>query len=266
MRRLQLSLMLFFTLVKPMVWAQAHPSRSMQTDKTSAIPAEAWKIVTLANQARRAAGVAPLEWDPALAVAARQHCQRMADEGSISHRYAGEPDLTERAGQAGAHFSLIEENVAVGPDPATIHDEWMHSAGHRANLLNREVDRVGVALVVSRGDLYAVADYERAVPVLSQAQVESSIAGLLRSSGLTLVQDATAARAACAMNHGLPASKSSPQPRFVMRWQDADLKLLPQELTDRLASGKYHQAAVGSCKAQVAEGAFTAYRMAVLLY
>ena len=67
----------------------------------------------------------------------------------------------ERAGQAGAHFSLIEENVAVGPTPAAIHDGWMHSPGHRTNLLNPEVDRVGIAVVASRGELYAVADYAR---------------------------------------------------------------------------------------------------------
>ena len=32
--------------------------------------------------------------------------------------------------------------------------------GHRTNLLNPEVDRVGVAVVATRGVLYAVADYE----------------------------------------------------------------------------------------------------------
>ena len=109
-------------------------------------------------------GAGPLQWDPALAEAARQHCLRMAAEGPISHRYGGEPDLTERAGQAGAHFSLIEENVAIGPSPAAIHDEWMHSPGHRTNLLNPQVDRVGMAVVASRGVLYAVADYAKAVP------------------------------------------------------------------------------------------------------
>jgi hypothetical protein len=33
-----------------------------------------------------------------------------------------------------------------------------------------------------------------------------------------------------------------------------------------MASGKYHQASVGSCSAQGQEGSFTAYRIAVLLY
>ncbi len=51
-----------------------------------------------------------------------------------------------------------------------------------------------------------------------------------------------------------------------MRWQNSDLSHLPQPLTDRLASGRFHQAAIGSCPAEEAEGQFTAYRVAVLLY
>jgi hypothetical protein len=55
-------------------------------------------------------------------------------------------------------------------------------------------------------------------------------------------------------------------PRFVMRWQAADLTELPQALADKLASGNYRQAAVGSCPAQGSQGSFTAYRVAVILY
>jgi hypothetical protein len=51
-----------------------------------------------------------------------------------------------------------------------------------------------------------------------------------------------------------------------MLWQESDLTHLPQQLQDRIASGHYRQAAVGSCPAQDVEGSFTAYRVAVLLY
>jgi hypothetical protein len=51
-----------------------------------------------------------------------------------------------------------------------------------------------------------------------------------------------------------------------MRWQDAELSHLPQELADRLATGRYRAADVGSCPAQNVEGAFSAYRIAVILY
>lgn len=248
------------------IGAQAQSSLSARFNNGRPIQPEAWQIVELANQARAEAGAGPLRWDPALAEAARAHCLRMAAEGPIAHRYDGEPSLSERAAQAGAHFSLIEENVAVGPDPAAIHDEWMHSPGHRSNLLNPAVDRVGVAVVASRGTLYAVADYDRAVPKLSPAQVEATVANLVRVSGVSVLRDPAFARAVCAMNNGYPRFKSSLQPQFIMRWQDADLTRLPQVLSEKLASGDYRQAAIGSCPPEGDQGAFTAYRIAVLLY
>jgi hypothetical protein len=64
----------------------------------------------------------------------------------------------------------------------------------------------------------------------------------------------------------MPHTAGGEMPRFVMRWQDGDLSRLPQALADRLASGNYRQAAVGSCPAQVAGRAFSAYRVAVILY
>jgi len=241
--------------------AQSAPPRRL-----AQIQPEAWQIVVLANQARAAQGAPPLQWDPALAAAARQHCLRMAQEGPIAHRYGDEADLGDRAGQAGAHFSLIEENVAIGPSPAAIHDEWMHSEGHRTNMLNPNIDRVGVALVASRGVLYAVADYAKGVPVLTREQVEARIAALVRVSGVAPRSNPADARTACAMDRGVPLASAGQQPGFVMRWQDANVTRLPQKLVDQLASGQYREAAIGSCPAQYVEGAFTVYRVAVLLY
>jgi hypothetical protein len=231
--------------------------------RAAQIQPEAWQIVILANQARAASGAGPLQWDSALANAARQHCLQMAAEGAIAHRYGGEPDVAGRAGQAGARFSLIEENVAIGPSPAAIHGAWMHSPDHRTNLLSPDVDRVGVAVVASRGVLYAVADYERSVPVLTQTQVEASVAELLRSRGVDLTGDPTDARASCVQDRLATTGK---QPGFLMLWQGSELNRLPGALVDRLSSGRYRQAAVGSCPPEIAENSFTAYRVAVLLY
>jgi uncharacterized protein YkwD len=260
------SLMASLALVASVLQAQAPSDSPLGRGQAGVIQPEALQIVQLANQARAQAGAGPLQWDTALALAARQHCLRMAAEGPIAHRYGDEPNLSERGAQAGAHFSLIEENVAIGPDPSAIHDEWMRSAGHRTNLLNPKVNRVGVAVVASRGVLYAVADYERDVPVLTQTQVEATIAALLRASGVTVLRDTTLARSGCIVNQGMPASASGPQPQFIMRWQDAELSRLPQDLMEKLASGEFHQASVGSCPPQGEQGYFTAYRIAVLLY
>ena len=244
--------------------ALAMPAAGVAQDGRGNMHAEAGRIFALANQARAQAGVGRLDWDPALADAALQHCLRMAAEGQISHQYNGEPDLSTRTAQAGAHYSVIEENVAMGPSADSIHEQWMHSPGHRANLLSPDVDRVGIAVVAAHGSLYAVADYSRVVEQLSATQVEARVAALMRVSGVAILRDPSVARAACTTDEGMP--RSEPMARFVMRWQDADLTQLPQALMDRLASGKYRQAAVGSCPAQVAGGSFTAYRLAVLLY
>ena len=228
--------------------------------------AEAEQVLALANQARAQAGVGRLEWDPALADAALYHCRRMVFAGPIAHRYNGEPDLAERASQAGARFGLIEENVAIGPSAAGIHEEWMNSQGHRENLLNPEVDRVGIAIVASRGVLYAVADYSHGVVALSAPQIEARVAGLVRPSGVKILGDPALARAACATDSGMPRSAGSQQPHFIMRWQAADLSQLPQALVDRLSSGNYTAASIGACPAQGGQTSFSAYRIAVLLY
>jgi hypothetical protein len=253
-----LMLGLTLLLLCEVAWSQGSEAPVMQH--------EAEQLLALANQARAAAGAGPLTWDDALAVGARKHCLRMAVEGAIAHRYSGELDLTERAGQAGAHFDLIEENVAVGNSLSAIHNGWMNSPGHRANMLNPEVDRVGIAVVASRGVLYASADYARRVQQLTAEQIEAQVATLIQASGMAVLPDPLDARAACLMDSGIPRSASGSQPGSIVRWQSSDLNHLPKSLLNHLASRQYSRAAIGSCPPIGIDGTFTAYRVAVLLY
>jgi hypothetical protein len=227
---------------------------------------EARQLMALANQARAAAGAPPLRWDSALAEAARKHTLRMVAEGPIAHQYPGELNVSERAGLTGAHFDLIEENVAVGPAPTAIHDAWMVSKAHRENMLNLEVDRVGIAVVASRGVLYATADYSRGVQALTPVEVESRVTELIQSAGVKVLADRSLARAACIMDNGMPGSASTTQPSFIMRWEGSDVNHLPKNLVDRLGSRQFPEASVGSCDAHGDNGTFTSYRIAVLLY
>jgi hypothetical protein len=226
------------------------------------------QLLALANQSRAQAGAGPLQWDAALAEAAMRHCRRMASEGELSHRYGGEPALSDRAAAAGAHFSLVEENIAVGSYATQIHEGWMHSPGHRANMLNPQVNRVGIAVIAAQGVLFAVQDFSEAVPVLAATQVEGRVADLIRMSGVAIRKDPNDARLACRMDNGVPGNLNYGEPGFIMRWQGADLDHLPQALVNKLGSGRYTQADVGSCPAAnlEGEGAFTSYRVAVLLY
>ena len=226
-------------------------------------PAKAQQLFALANEARADAGAGLLKWDPALADSALKHCLRMAVEAPIAHRYDGEPDLTSRAGTAGAHFSYVEENIAVGSNPETIHQGWLDSIEHRANLLNPEVDHVGIAVVKNDELIFAVADYARVVPLLTQTEVEAVFAKLLRARQIMVMQDTNDARNYCAS----PGRYSGGDPpSFLFRWQNPDVTQLPAPLVEQLVTGRYHKAAVGSCAPQDVKGAFTIYRVAVLLY
>ena len=261
----QSKFVLWYGVVCVGFWGVSHAAHG-QAPAGQLVSGAGEQLMVLANQARAQTGAGPLQWDASLAAAARDHCLRMAEEGPISHRYGGEDDLSTRAGNSGALFNFIEENVAVGTTSEVIHEAWMHSPGHRSNLLNPQVDRVGIAVVAARGVLYATADYARGVRALTQTQVEARVAGLIRPSGLTIMTDNSQARESCGVDRGLPVVQGSLRPGFIMRWQDSEMDRLPPQLTEKLTLHEYHRAAVGSCPAQGIEGAFTAYRVSVLLY
>src|ERR1700742_127397 len=121
------------------------------------------QVMDLANADRAQQGLSPLKWDPALAQAASQHAQLMAQQPQLSHQYPGEPDLEARAGAAGAHFRAIAENVALAPNPQALEQVWMHSPLHRANILDPRMDAIGVGLVKRDGNYYAVDDFASTV-------------------------------------------------------------------------------------------------------
>jgi uncharacterized protein YkwD len=223
-------------------------------------------LLSAANQERAALGLPLLHRDPQLARAAVQHARVMAAHGTISHQFPGEAELSARASTAGVRFSVVSENVGEAPSAVKIHDMWMHSTGHRTNLLDPAVDSAGISVIARGGELYAVEDFAKTVRAASLEQQESAIAALVaRSGGMAVDQSPntlTAARQTCAMSTGYAGAR---KPWFVMRFTSDSLGVLPDQLKTRIASGRFHQAAVGAC-ADPAKGPFTSYNIAVLLY
>jgi hypothetical protein len=219
-------------------------------------------LFAAANEDREARQLPALHFDEHLALAARLHAYEMAKRRTISHQFAGEEDLASRVGDAGAHFSLVTENVAEAPDSSEIHDLWMHSAGHRANLLDPKVDAVGIAVIQERGEFYAVEDFAHTVQSLSMEQQEATVSSLLARYGLTVEAPNEDARQTCQLATGYAGAR---KPWFVMRYTSSDISRLPEELTARLASGRYREAVVGACVPEH-QTAFTSYSLAVLLY
>ena len=219
-------------------------------------------LLAAANQDRAAHGLGPVHFESHLIRAAMTHNYEMVRHHGISHQFAGEPDLAARAGAAGAQFSMVSENVAEAPNSAMIHDLWMNSAGHRANLLDPAVDSVGISVIHDKGEYFAVEDFARTVANLSLEQQELEVAALLAKSGVNPVTGLAEARETCQMESGYAGAR---KPWFVMRYTSANIHQLPDELTSKLASGRYHQAAVGACAAS-RKTPFTGYSVAVLLY
>jgi hypothetical protein len=227
------------------------------------LPQDVSELLTLTNQDRAAQGLGPLRWSPELAQAAQLHDERMVQRNDLQHQFPDEPDLPTRAGQAGAHFRAVAENIALGPNAADIERQWMHSTMHRTNILDSQMNIIGIALVHHRGEVWAVEDFAHIVEALGPPEIEGRVIGLLAQQGMRDAMATADARQTCEMEHG---SAGGSRPRFVMRWEGSDLSRLPDVLVSKLQTGQFHSAAVGVCGgAQPGQG-FTTYRVAVLLY
>jgi hypothetical protein len=219
-------------------------------------------LFDFANQERTARGMAALKWNNALAMAAERHAAKMASNGSISHQYAGEPDLPERFRAEGARFSAVAENVALGGNASGVHDQWMHSAGHRANILDANMTQLGVGVVQVNGRVYAVEDFARGVENIPLEEQERRIEQMIAARGLAIAPYKEEARRIC---DGGRVAGGERRPLFTMRYTTQDLTRLPTQLTTAATSGRYRDATVGACDGEGA-GSFSSYHLVVLLF
>jgi hypothetical protein len=247
--------------------ASAHPENRQQNRPPVSTPpllphvsAEDKLLLDATNRERSAVGLQPLKWDEALATAARQHAQVMASQNLLLHQCLDEPPLDQRAAKAGARFSMIAENIAVGPNPEAIHNGWMHSPGHRKNILSADVRAVGIATMRGSGGLFAVEDFSRPVEALNLEQQEEKVVALLKGDGFLTAEVTADARRTCNMDHGIAGAAAS----YAIRFEVTDLNKLPDDLLQKVKSRAYRRAAVGACRGGDAPG-FTLYHIAVLL-
>ncbi len=131
--------------------APSTTSRSVPAT-TAATPAgpEA-AVLALVNQARAGAGCGALTADPALAAVARAHSADMRDRGYFSHTTPEGLSPFDRARAAGIGYARAE-NIASGqPDAAAVMEAWLNSAGHRANILDCSLTKLGVGVAEGPG-------------------------------------------------------------------------------------------------------------------
>ena len=114
---------------------------------------------------------------------------------------------------------------------------------------------------VGSGMLFAVEDFSQSVANLNYQEQERQVSVLLAARGLMPSNAADDARKTCEMDRGWAGNR----PGLVVRYEAADLSRLPDELEQKIQSGRYRAAAVGACDPGNARG-FTRFRIAVLLF
>ena len=127
--------------------ADAAPAKLKQREAAKA-------VLCLINRERRGHGLSPLHRQGEQAEAAGKHTKVMIRDRCFSHQCPGESDLTGRLVRADympCNCSWgIAENLADGDrrlgSPRRIVDAWMNSSDHRANILNRSYQHIGVGV------------------------------------------------------------------------------------------------------------------------
>ncbi|MFF2302863.1 CAP domain-containing protein [Streptomyces sp. NPDC058128] len=108
---------------------------------------EAEEVVRLVNVERAAAGCKALTVDADLTEAAQDYTHGMAATGNLSHTGTDGSQPQDRIEAAGYAWSRSGEHIAEGQaDAAAVMDAWMHSPGHRADILNCGFTEIGVGV------------------------------------------------------------------------------------------------------------------------
>lgn len=90
-----------------------------------------WDFLNLINRDRRAHGLRPLAMIDGARHVARSWSGAMASRNQLAHN----PDYADQLASHYVNYRRLAENVGVGGGVSSLHDAFMKSPGHRANVL-----------------------------------------------------------------------------------------------------------------------------------
>jgi uncharacterized protein YkwD len=145
----------------------------------TAVPASAGPrtnaaFIRATNADRRAAGRPALAKSHTLAMLAVSHSAAMARRSA--RRYGGRCDARalwhNDISKTRGRWVWLGQNVGCGPMGADgvaasvrrLEDAFMHSPGHRRNLLYRKANLVGVGTVIKKGIIWVTVNFEQSRP------------------------------------------------------------------------------------------------------
>ena len=111
-------------------------------------------VIDLVNQEREKKGLSPLEMNETLMGGCEIRAEELVEKFSHT-RPDGSSCYTVVQSEYGS--SYIGENIAEGyTSPEHVMNGWMNSSGHRANILKKEYEEIGVGCYVYNGRKYWV--------------------------------------------------------------------------------------------------------------
>jgi uncharacterized protein YkwD len=113
-------------------------------------------LVAMTNRSRAAAGLRSLRIDSTLTSVARWRSKDMIDRDYFSHNIPGYGSVFKKLDSRGYCYKVAGENIGWNTYPddeatAAIHRMFMDSSGHRANVLGRAWDVIGVGAYKGAG-------------------------------------------------------------------------------------------------------------------
>ncbi|MEX1178096.1 MAG: S-layer homology domain-containing protein [Nitriliruptor sp.] len=127
------------------------PATVPAADAATVAPDLESQLMALTNRERAARGLPALQTSLQMTRVARDWSQTMADEQRLYHR----PDLKS---VASGNWTRIGENVGVGPSIERIHQAFMDSPGHKANVLG-DWKYVGIGVIEHDGRLWLTLNF-----------------------------------------------------------------------------------------------------------
>ena len=140
-------------------FVQTQPLLARSTDVQAAVNFFNVDAATLLSQWARLEPAPPVAWHESLYEVARAHDQVMIEMDEQAHVLEGEPGIGQRVQDAGYDFTAVVENVfAFGKSTLQAHAgfviDWgdtpsgiQDPPGHRRNMMNRNMQEVGAAIV-----------------------------------------------------------------------------------------------------------------------
>ncbi|ETI47392.1 hypothetical protein F441_08383 [Phytophthora nicotianae CJ01A1] len=123
-----------------------------QSSSSGLSASEMGEMLSRINAYRSQNGLPGLSIDNRLVNAAAFHSQDQANNCKMQHAGSNGSRLGDRIKAQGYNFNMAAENVAAGQKSVEeVMNSWWNSPGHRANLLNKNVENVGFAKVVNNG-------------------------------------------------------------------------------------------------------------------